>query len=64
MSKNVILVVGNDSIESVDIKKLLESGGYNVSEIVTTDEDALKSISKSKSDLILMDIILKGEENG
>ena len=64
MSKNVILVVGNDSIEAVDIKKLLESGGYNVSEIVTTDDDSLKSISESKPDLILMDIILKGEKNG
>ena len=64
MSKNVILVVEDDSIEAMDIKKILESAGYNVSEIVTTGEEALKNISKSKPDLILMDIVLKGDKNG
>ena len=64
MSKNVILVVEDDSIEAMDIKKILESAGYNVSEIVTTGEEALKNISKSKPDLILMDIGLKGDKNG
>ena len=57
MSKNVILVVEDNSIEAMDIKKTLESSGYTVSEIVTTVEDALKNISKSKPDLILMDIV-------
>ena len=64
MSKNVILVVEDDSIEAMDIKKTLESAGYNVSEIVATGEDAIRNISDSKPDLILMDIVLKGNKNG
>jgi len=64
MSKNVILVVEDDFIEAMDIKKILESAGYNVSEIVATGEEALKNISKSKPDLILMDFILKVDKNG
>ena len=50
MSKNVILVVEDDSIEAMDIKKTLESAGYNVSEIVATGEDAIRNISDSKPD--------------
>ena len=64
MSKNDILVVEDDTIEAMDIKKILETGGYNVSEIVATGEEALKNISESKPDLILMDIVLKGDKNG
>ena len=64
MSKNVILVVEDNTIEAMDIKRILESGGYVISEIVPSGEDALKSISKSKPDLILMDIILKGDKSG
>jgi PAS domain S-box-containing protein len=64
MSKNVILVVEDDSIEARDIKKILESAGYDVPEIVTSGEEALKNVSKSKPDLILMDIVLKRDKNG
>ncbi len=64
MSKNVILVAVSDSIEARDIKKTLESEGYNVLEIVTTSGDALKNISKYWPDLILMDAFLKGDKNG
>jgi PAS domain S-box-containing protein len=63
MSKNVILVVEDNSVETTDIEKILESAGYNVSEIVTLGEDLLKNISKSKPDIILMDITLNGDKS-
>ena len=64
MFKDVILVVEDDSIEAMDIKKTLESAGYNIPEIASTGQEALEKLSKFKPDLILMDIILKGEKSG
>ena len=64
MIKDVILVVEDDSIEAMDIKKTLESAGFNIPEIATTGQRALEILSNFKPDLVLMDIILKGEENG
>jgi PAS domain S-box-containing protein len=63
MSKNVILVVMDRSFETMDIKKSLESEGFNIFEIVTTGEDSLKNISQFNPDIILMDILLKGDKN-
>jgi PAS domain S-box-containing protein len=63
MSKNVILVVDDNSVETKDIEKTLELAGYNVSKIVTKGEDTLKNISKSKPDIILMDINLNGNKS-
>ena len=64
MSKNVILVIEDNSIEAMDIKKTFESARYNVTKIVSTGEDALKSISISKPDLVLMDVVLKVDKSG
>ena len=64
MIKDVILVVEDDSIEAMDIKKTLESAGFSIPEIASTGQGALEILSKFKPDLILMDIVLKGEENG
>ena len=64
MIKDVILVVEDDSIEAMDIKRTLESAGFSIPEIATTGQRALEILSDFKPDIILMDIILKGEENG
>ena len=64
MIKDVILVVEDDSIEAMDIKKTLELAGFSIPEIAATGQRALEILSNFKPDLILMDIILKGEENG
>ena len=59
MFKDVILVIEDDSIEAMDIKKTLELAGYNIPEIAYTGQEAIEELSKFKPDLILMDIILK-----
>ena len=57
MSKFIILVV-DDVIEAMDIKRNLESMGYSVPETASSGEEALQKLSEFRPDLILMDIIL------
>ena len=59
----MILVLEDDSIEAMDIKKTLESVGYNIPEIASTGQEAIEKLSKFKPDFILMDIILKESKN-
>jgi len=60
----MILVVEDDAIEAMDIKRTLEFEGYPIPEIASSGEDALKKLSEFKPDLILMDIMLTGENDG
>ncbi|MBZ2165773.1 PAS domain S-box protein [Methanobacterium spitsbergense] len=64
MSKGKILIVEDESIEALDIKQALESFGYEVPNIATSGEDAVELALDIKPDLILMDIILKGNTDG
>jgi CheY-like chemotaxis protein len=59
-----ILLVEDESIEAMDIKKILESLGYNVPYVVTSGEEAVEKALDTLPDLILIDIILKGEIDG
>lgn len=64
MAKAKILIVEDEVIVSRDIKRVLQSLGYNVVATCISGEEALKEVKKSKPDLVLMDIILKGKMNG
>jgi PAS domain S-box-containing protein len=64
MSKGKILIVEDESIEALDIKHVLESFGYEVPYTATSGEEAVELALDSKPDLILMDIILKGNTDG
>ena len=64
MSKGKILIVEDESIEALDIKHALELFGYEVPNIATSGEDAVELALDIKPDLILMDIILKGNTDG
>ncbi|MDK2833886.1 MAG: two-component system, response regulator PdtaR [Methanolobus sp.] len=59
-----ILVVEDENIIALNIKKKLKSFGYTVPAIVSTAEDAIKMTEITFPDLILMDVMLKGEMNG
>lgn len=59
-----ILLVEDEVIVAQDIKRTLESFGYSVPYIATTGEDAVQKALEFMPDLILMDIVLKGEING
>ena len=53
-----ILVVEDESIISLDIKKQLEFLGYGESKAVASGKEALELIPEIRPDLILMDIVL------
>jgi len=62
--KTNILVVEDESIVAKDIAQSLKKLGYSVAGICSSGEDAITTAKEIKPDLILMDIMLKGEMNG
>ncbi|MDA3813380.1 MAG: PAS domain S-box protein [Candidatus Cloacimonetes bacterium] len=64
MSKKQILVVEDEAVVAEDIRKILQSYGYQVPEAISTGEAAIKSINKTRPDLIILDIMLKDEISG
>ncbi|HMK54420.1 MAG TPA: methanogen output domain 1-containing protein [Methanobacteriaceae archaeon] len=64
MSKSRILVVEDEAIVAMGIKQKLEDLGHQVLDIVFTGEDAVKIALETKPDVILMDIVLKGDMDG
>jgi DNA-binding LytR/AlgR family response regulator len=64
MAKTNVLVVEDESIVSKDIQYSLKKLGYNVVGAASTGEKAFELASTTKPDIILMDIMLKGDING
>lgn len=64
MAKTQILIVEDDGIIAMDIESRLKKLGFDVSGIVSSGEKAIKHIIENKPDLVLMDIVLKGEVDG
>ena len=64
MGKVNVLIVEDENIVAKDIQFSLKKLGYNVLGIEKTGEDAIKSANQKKPDIIIMDIMLKGEITG
>lgn len=64
MKRPKIMIVEDEWIIANDIKNCLVELGYMVTSIVATGEAAIKQAGQDSPDLILMDIMLKGEMNG
>ena len=64
MDRPKIMVVEDEWIIANDIKNCLVDLGYMVTSIAATGEEAIKQAGADQPDLILMDIMLKGEMNG
>ncbi len=64
MSKTNILVIEDESIVSKDIQNSLKKLGYNVVGAANNGEDAISLAREHHPDLVLMDIMLKGEMSG
>lgn len=64
MSKVKVFVVEDESIVSKDIQNSLIKIGYEVVGSSATGEKAIEDIQNSSPDIVLMDIMLKGEING
>jgi DNA-binding LytR/AlgR family response regulator len=59
-----ILVVEDESIVAKDIQQSLKKLGYNVVGVSSTAEQAIEKATELKPELVLMDIMLKGELSG
>ncbi len=64
MSKTNVLVVEDESIVSKDIQLSLKKLGYHVVGAASTGEKALDLLQSEKPDIVLMDIMLKGDMSG
>lgn len=59
-----ILLVEDEPIDSIDLRKILTQKGYNIVDRVATGENAINSFNEFNPDLIIMDIHLKGKMTG
>ncbi|HHY00804.1 MAG TPA: PAS domain S-box protein [Methanothermobacter sp.] len=59
-----IILVEDENIDAMDIKETLESFNYEVPYVASTGIDAIKHILEIMPDLILIDIVLKGDMDG
>ena len=58
-----ILIVEDEYIVAKDIRSRLQQMGYSVSAVVSSGEEAVEKV-KNSPDLVLMDIVLKGDMDG
>lgn len=61
MAPTVILVVEDEGIVARDLKNKLQDMGYIVSGIASSGEQAIEKAGETPPDLVLMDIVLKGD---
>jgi len=64
MSRSKILVVEDENIVAKEIQKSLIDLGYRISGLVSSGDEAIRSAEKMRPDVVLMDIKLKGEQDG
>ncbi|MCJ2542156.1 response regulator [Thermostichus vulcanus] len=62
--KGSILVVEDEKIIAKDIATVLKKFGYTVPAIASSGEEAMRRLEESPVDLVLMDIVLKGDIDG
>lgn len=59
-----ILLVEDEMVEAMNLKRSLQSMGYDVMAITSYGEEAIEKANTLKPDIILMDIVLKGKMDG
>jgi diguanylate cyclase (GGDEF)-like protein/PAS domain S-box-containing protein len=64
MDKIRILIVEDEGLIARDIEDMVRNAGYEIGAVVGTGEEAVEKAETTHPDLILMDIILRGEMDG
>ncbi len=64
MTEAEILIVEDESIVAMDVSTMLENLGYTVSGIAGSGEEAIQNVRERVPDLVLMDIMLRGDIDG
>lgn len=61
---NKVLIVEDETIVALEIKKVLEKLDFIVTDMATGYDSALESVKRTKPDIILMDIDLRDDKDG
>lgn len=64
MIKKSVLIVEDEQIIASDLKMTLEYLGYDVTDIADSGEYAISVSGKERPDIVLMDIVIRGEMDG
>ncbi|MEW5814979.1 MAG: ATP-binding protein [Spirochaetota bacterium] len=64
MKKVSVLIVEDEGIVAMDMQTRLKQHGYEIVDLVVSGEAAIQSARLKRPDLILMDILLKGDLDG
>ncbi|PYU32091.1 MAG: diguanylate cyclase [Acidobacteria bacterium] len=64
MSTPQILVVEDEGITAMDLEARLKRLGYSVPAVVSSGEEAILRAEETHPDLVLMDIVLRGQTDG
>ena len=64
MNETKILIVEDELLIAKGLSRKLKNLGYTVVDIVSSGEAALEKVDELKPDLVLMDIVIKGEMDG
>jgi CheY-like chemotaxis protein len=59
-----IMLVEDELITALDIQRMLEKVGYQVSATISSGEEAVLKVKEIKPDLIIMDIFLSDDMDG
>ncbi len=59
-----VLILEDNPLTSQDLKEIIEEQGMMVTGIAKNREEAMKSIKEQKPDVLLVDIFLKGGDDG
>lgn len=63
-SRTKILIAEDEAIFALSMQRVLTRSGYDVCELVSTGEQALKRVKQDNPDLVILDVILNGSVNG
>jgi len=64
MAEGRILIVEDEHIVAMGIKRMLKGLGYTVTGVASSGGDAIGKAESTFPDLVLMDIMLKGDMDG
>ncbi len=64
MANISVLIVEDEEFFATEVQDILNKLGYDVLGVASTGEDAVRMAEETRPDLILMDIVLKGEMDG
>jgi two-component system cell cycle sensor histidine kinase/response regulator CckA len=64
MGSAQILVVEDEGVVARSIQSDLEGMGYEVPEVASSGEEAIRQAEETHPDLVLMDVVLKGDMDG